>query len=290
MKKLIIACLVLLLVGGGLAIGGAAAGGRLYGSYYDGALHPVYESVRDAVDAVERYTDHRLFRRGGLHYESGYAADGSYHSGWFDHDHGLSDFDGFDDLPDIPDDGLSYLPDPDIRELEFAFGAGAFRIEQGEEYKVEGGVVQDSVMHDDKWELSVRGRTDGGTVVITLPQQSYDKIEFSMGAATLEIGTPLAARKAELAVGMGSLSATEALDFDKLELDCGAGSATLLLAGEAKEYGYEIAASAGSVTLNGNELAGGGAFGTHRASKQGARALELNVGAGTIDLATAGTL
>lgn len=286
MKKLMIACLVLLLIGSGLAIGGAAAGGRLYGSYYDGSLHPITDSISDALDAVDRFSDHNLFRR-GLHYESGYAADGSYHSGWFDDRHGLDDF---DNLPDEMKDDLSYLPDPDIRELEFAFGAGAFRIQQGDEFAVTGGVVQDSLMNDDTWELSVRGRTGDGKVVITLPEAAYDKIEFSIGAATLEIETPLAARKAEIAVGMGILSVKEALNVDKLELDCGAGSATVLLAGSAGDYGYEIAASAGSVTLDGTELAGGGPFGTHRASKNGTRELELSVGAGTIELTTAGTV
>ena len=39
MKKLILACCALFVLGGGLAAGGWAAGGELYSSYYSGAFH-----------------------------------------------------------------------------------------------------------------------------------------------------------------------------------------------------------------------------------------------------------
>ena len=53
MKKLIIACCAVLAIGCGMMAGGWAAGGQLYGSYYDGELHPVSETVRDASRALD---------------------------------------------------------------------------------------------------------------------------------------------------------------------------------------------------------------------------------------------
>ena len=45
MKKLILACCALFVLGGGLAAGGWAAGGELYSSYYSGAFHSLRETL-----------------------------------------------------------------------------------------------------------------------------------------------------------------------------------------------------------------------------------------------------
>lgn len=45
MKKLILVCCALFVLGGGLAAGGWAAGGELYSSYYSGAFHSLRETL-----------------------------------------------------------------------------------------------------------------------------------------------------------------------------------------------------------------------------------------------------
>ncbi|MDO4270860.1 MAG: hypothetical protein Q4C72_08065 [Eubacteriales bacterium] len=273
MKKLIIACLVVLLAGGALAIGGAAAGGELYGSYYDGALHSVRESFLDGSDFVRRR----------LHYEEGYGRDGVWHSGWFEDGYGVDDFGG-GHFGDGFDDGLADLPDSDITKLDLSFDGGNYRIIEGDTFGCTGAIVRKESMHNGKWELSLK-RKNSTEATVTLPQTVFEELECNVGGASVVIDLPLTVQEAEFNVGAGSLTAAEALDAKKIELDCGMGSASLLLAGGADEYGYEIAAALGSATLNDDELAGGIA-GTRRAERRGGRSLEINVGAGSVELFT----
>lgn len=73
MKKLIIACCAVLAIGCGMMAGGWAAGGQLYSSYYDGALHPFSESARDAVRVFDRLRYHAWWNDGR---HSGWLPDG----------------------------------------------------------------------------------------------------------------------------------------------------------------------------------------------------------------------
>ena len=73
MKKLVLACCAVVVIGSCMALGGWAAGGQLYGSYYNGALHPVSETLRDATHFV----------RDNISYHTWWE-DGVWHSGWFD--------------------------------------------------------------------------------------------------------------------------------------------------------------------------------------------------------------
>ena len=75
MKKLVLACCAVVVIGGCMALGGWAAGGQLYGSYYDGALHPVSETIRDAS----------RFVRDNIFYHTWWE-DGIRHSEWFTSD------------------------------------------------------------------------------------------------------------------------------------------------------------------------------------------------------------
>lgn len=292
MKKLIIFLLVVLLIGGGLAIGGAAAGGELYGSYYNGAIHSVRESFRDADDFVHSR----------LRWREWYDADG-YHSGWFGGvvDEAINDAlddwddDWDDDFADrpysivdghkvyVPDD-LPTLPDPDISKLEFSFDRGSYRIIEGDAFDCSGALVTSSNMHGGTWELSLR-RKNSTEMTVTLPKTAFEKLECNIGAASLTIDMPLDVDKAEFNIGAGQLIGAQPLDAAKIEVECGVGSVSLQLAGSAEEYGYDIVAAMGRVSLNDTKLASG-LVGTRRIERDGARMLDLNVGAGAIDLFT----
>lgn len=58
MKKLIIACTAVLVLGLGLTTVGHVLGGQFYSVYYDGALHPFSDAARDFSDTVENIRDH----------------------------------------------------------------------------------------------------------------------------------------------------------------------------------------------------------------------------------------
>lgn len=58
MKKLIIACTAVLVLGLGLTTVGHVLGGQFYSVYYNGALHPFSDAARDFSDTVENIRDH----------------------------------------------------------------------------------------------------------------------------------------------------------------------------------------------------------------------------------------
>ena len=58
MKKLIIACAAVLVLGLGLTTVGHVLGGQFYSVYYNGALHPFSDAARDFSDTVENIRDH----------------------------------------------------------------------------------------------------------------------------------------------------------------------------------------------------------------------------------------
>lgn len=291
MKKLIVFLLVLLLIGGGLAIGGAVAGGELYGSYYNGSVHSVRESLEDAGSVI----------RDRLRWREWYDADGSYHSGWFGGvidealDEALDDIhdDWDDDFADRPysivDGHKVYTPDDradlsGIRKLEFTFDRGSYRIVAGDAFDYEGAILVAEEMKMDTWALSLRGK-DSTEATIYLPRDVFDSIELNIGAAAVALDTVLAVDDAEFHIGAGQLIGEQSLDAADIDVDCGAGSVSLQLAGSAQDYGYDVAAAMGRVSLNDSVLVSGIA-GTRRIERDGARTLDLNVGAGTIDLFT----
>ena len=99
MKKLLIVCGVLLGAGVCMMLGGWAAGGMLYGAYYNGALHPVRETVRDAVNATRGALDGV---REGLCFRRWQDENGVWHSGWISVD------DALDYADERVDDALDY--------------------------------------------------------------------------------------------------------------------------------------------------------------------------------------
>lgn len=268
MKKLVIFCLIVLALGGGLCFGGIIAGGELYGSYYNGSLHSVRESVDDAGK----------FIRDNLHYREWTDADGSYHAGWYEDDFGADAVTSSTPITGSLDDKT--------RKLEFNLSAGSFRIAQSDVFGVASGRVTTNVMDGDSWELSIRGNGQGDEVLITLPTEAFEEIEINLGGGALEIDTALSAKSIELTAGAGKISANETLDARDLDLTAGAGTISASLAGTAADYSLSAKASMGGVTLNGTEITGG-MFGTHRTEQNGGlRELDLSVGAGQIALFT----
>ena len=256
MKKLIIACCAVLAIGCGMMAGGWAAGGQLYGSYYDGELHPVSETVRDAV---------RVFDR--LHFHTWWDGDG-----WIDDivDDTLDDIDtGWVDswleqryaaintpytIPTVSVDQIETL------ELTFRSGTGSnFSIKSGEDYGLEGDFFfVSSDVNEHTWELEVAA--NGEEVVLTLPesQPSFDSITIkSQLGACIDIDAELHASEIEISAENGTLDA-ELLSAGSLDLSVSDGFLFAFIDHGAGEYHIDGKTNYGPFLLNDTELIGPG--------------------------------
>ena len=243
MKKLVLACCAVVVIGGCMALGGWAAGGQLYGSYYDGALHPVSETIRHATHFV----------RDNISYHTWWE-DGIRHSGWFtddefsdriedavnDHvDEVLDEFDTdwVDDWLDTRheviqnDVFLPYIGIDTVQNLRFefpseeeAYGTDPVRIVFGSNYDVTGADILESKLENGTWTLRLcpDGETD---CVITLPSSTADifsDVSFEIGDHPVDIDGSLTAGSMEVDIESGSLAA-DALSAGQFDIDIGEG-------------------------------------------------------------------
>lgn len=256
MKKLIIACCAVLAIGCGMMAGGWAAGGQLYGSYYDGELHPVSETVRDAV---------RVFDR--LHFHTWWDGDG-----WIDDivDDTLDDIDTawVDSWLEQRQDAIDtpyMIPTVSVDQigtLELTFRSGTnsnFSIKSGEDYGLEGDFFfVSSDVNERTWELEVAA--NGEEVVLTLPesQPSFDSItiESQLGAC-IDIDAELHASEIEISAENGTLDA-EMLSAGSLDLSVSDGFLFAFIDHGAGEYHIDGKTNYGPFLLNDTELIGPG--------------------------------
>lgn len=289
MKKLIIACCAVLAIGCGMMAGGWAAGGQLYGSYYDGELHPVSETVRDASRALD-----------GLRFRAWWDGDG-----WIDDivDDTLDDIDTawVDSWLEQRQDAIDtpyMIPTVSVDQigtLELTFRSGTnsnFSIKSGEDYGLEGDFFfVSSDVNERTWELEVAA--NGEEVVLTLPesQPSFDSItiESQLGAC-IDIDAELHASEIEISAENGTLDA-EMLSAGSLDLSVSDGFLFAFIDHAAAEYHIEGKTSQGPFLLNDTELIGPGAGETRYDNRRDIQnpLYELDVkvaGSGRIGLST----
>ena len=256
MKKLIIACCAVLAIGCGMMAGGWAAGGQLYGSYYDGELHPVSETVRDAV---------RVFDR--LHFHT-----------WWDGDDWIDDI--VDDTLDDIDTGWvdSWLEQrqetidtpytipmaniDQIQNLDLTFRSGAGNtatITSGDNYTLDGDFfVTASALNGRTWELEVVANEGGVTLTLPADQQSYRSIAVHIpDGVALDIQSALSAAEIEIDAEAGTVDA-EMLSAGSLDLSVSDGFLFAFIDHAAAEYHIEGKTSQGPFLLNDTELIGPG--------------------------------
>lgn len=256
MKKLIIACCAVLAIGCGMMAGGWAAGGQLYGSYYDGELHPVSETVRDAV---------RVFDR--LHFHTWWDGDG-----WIDDivDDTLDDIDTgwvdswleqrqetIDTPYTIPMANIDQIQNLD---LTFRSGAGnTATITSGDNYTLDGDFfVAASALNGRTWELEVVANEGGVTLTLPADQQSYRSIAVHIpDGVALDIQSTLSAAEIEIDAEAGTVDA-EMLSAGSLDLSVSDGFLFAFIDHAAAEYHIEGKTSQGPFLLNDTELIGPG--------------------------------
>ena len=256
MKKLIIACCAVLAIGCGMMAGGWAAGGQLYGSYYDGELHPVSETVRDAV---------RVFDR--LHFHTWWDGDG-----WIDDivDDTLDDIDTgwvdswleqrqetIDTPYTIPMANIDQIQNLD---LTFRSGAGnTATITSGDNYTLDGDFfVTASALNGRTWELEVVANEGGVTLTLPADQQSYRSIAVHIpDGVALDIQSTLSAAEIEIDAEAGTVDA-EMLSAGSLDLSVSDGFLFAFIDHGAGEYYIDGKTNYGPFLLNDTELIGPG--------------------------------
>lgn len=322
MKKLIIFCLIVLLVGCGLAAGGVAAGGELYGAYYNGALHPVREALSDVGSLV----------RGSLRYHAWRDDDGAYHSGWF------SDrFDDWFDLDDIIedaverrvrrsvnaalsgaiDDALDHAMDEvdgtldaafsdttiypaksdseTTTELDFKLTGGEFCIAEGDRFSITGATPNTNQLDGGEWKLKVDASEAPDGVVITLPAKGrvFKEIFISAQDCDVTFYTPLAAEEFDIALTRSTLLAGQEVTSPDADFNLSDSELSLPLRGAkattiGEDY-FHIEAKAdesSDVMVNDEYIAGARAGKTINRLGNGLASFELDLKAesSTIDI------
>lgn len=294
MKKLVLACCAVLAVGCCMMVGGWAAGGQLYGSYYNGVLHPISESIRDIAYGIQNR----------WHYHS-WMDEHGWHSGWFADDFSdrvedvvnqkldaaLSEFEtdwSQAETGTLPPFSLPKASLDNIRELELTCKSGTgsnFTIESGTDYGLEGdfSIITNEFDHE-KWELEIT--CNGDEVTLTLPESvaNYDDIEITSRLdASIDIAIPLRASKIDLYAESGSIDA-DLLSARELDLSVTDGLLYAYLDGNAQNYHIEAQSNYGPATLNEEELVGPNSgvsrYDNRKSVSNPINELEIHVGGG----------
>lgn len=305
MKKLILACCAIVVIGGCLMLGGWAAGGQLYASYYNGALHPISESIRDIAYGM----------RNQWQYHS-WVDEHGWHSGWFDDhldnwiddtvdhavDDALDDFntDWVDDWLDTRHEAIQLFDLPKasldtIRDLDLTFKSGtssSFTIESGADYGLEGDFsIVSNEFDNEKWELEITCNSDEVTLILPESVSSYGDIEIASRLdALVYIAVPLRASKIELHAESGSIDA-DLLSARELDLSVSDGLLYAYLDGHAQNYHIEAKSNYSPATLNDEELVGPNSgvsrYDNRKSVSNPINELEIHVnGGGTAELHT----
>lgn len=236
MKKLVFACCAVVVIGSCMALGGWAAGGQLYGSYYNGALHPVSETLRDATHFV----------RDNISYHTWWE-DGVWHSGWFDddefadriedavNDHVDEALDEFDtDWVDdwletrhkaIESDILIPRSIDVISSLHFDFSGDCDNnttiniVSDTASFDVSGADIESSTIDGSTWSLALTPNGSEQCVIYVPYTLSYSRIFLNVGDQTVDITGPgaFAADTLEMQIADGTLRA-EKLESDKFNI------------------------------------------------------------------------
>ena len=213
MKKLIIACAAVLVLGLGLTTIGHVLGGQFYSVYYNGALHPFSDAACDFSDTVENIRDHYVSPDDEI--------DSDYDTGWVQDyletrrnaiEHG--------DMPIQSVDQIDYI--------DLTLNGGEFTIENGSDFAVSASAnFADTQINGTHWTASLWANDEPAT--ITLPRDgNYLQIRISCGQQANVTIDRLSAQNIELSAGNGTLTADE-LYGHRITLDATDGrlSATL---------------------------------------------------------------
>lgn len=242
MKKLIIACAAVLVLGLGLTTVGHVLGGQFYSVYYNGALHPFSDAAQNFSDKFVNISDHLV--------TADEDDDSDFDTDW------VQDY--LDQRQDQLDDyTLPVQKIDDIQNIELTFKGGDFEIYSGSDFSLQGDFsVVESKIGNHKWSLEIWANS--GTVELVLPpcrKLRYEDIDiFCRQSANLAITTSIDADDIKISGENGTVSTRE-LVADEIELYAGNGSITAELGDKEAAYHVQARTNGGPVKLNGKVLA-----------------------------------
>ncbi|RHO61877.1 hypothetical protein DW088_12665 [Butyricicoccus sp. AM05-1] len=239
MKKLIIACSAVLVLGLGLTAAGHLLGGQLYSVYYHGALHPFSETARHFSDKLEDVSDSYVSPDDEI--------DSDFDTGWVQDyletrrnaiEHG--------DMPIQSVDQIDYI--------DLTLNGGEFTIENGSDFAVSASAnFADTQISGTHWAASLWANDEPAT--ITLPRDgNYLQIRISCGQqANVTIRDRLSAQNIELSAGNGTLIADKLYGY-RITLDATDGRLSATLPESADQYHIQATTNWGTVIMNGTPL------------------------------------
>lgn len=242
MKKLIIACAAVLVLGLGLTTVGHVLGGQFYSVYYNGALHPFSDAAQNFSDKFVNISDHIV--------TADEDDDSDFDTDW------VQDY--LDQRQDQLDDyTLPVQKIDDIQNIELTFKGGDFEIYSGSDFSLQGDFsVVESKIGNHKWSLEIWANRD--TVELVLPpcrELRYKDIDISCRqSANLSVFTSLDADDIKISGENGTVSTLD-LNADEIELYAGNGSITAELGDKEAAYHVQARTNGGPVKLNGKVLA-----------------------------------
>lgn len=242
MKKLIIACAAVLVLGLGLTTVGHVLGGQFYSVYYNGTLHPFSDAAQNFSDKFVNISDHIV--------TADEDDDSDFDTDW------VQDY--LDQRQDQLDDyTLPVQKIDDIQNIELTFKGGDFEIYSGSDFSLQGDFsVVESKIGNHKWSLEIWANRD--TVELVLPpcrELRYKDIDISCRqSANLSVFTSLDADDIKISGENGTVSTLD-LNADEIELYAGNGSITAELGDKEAAYHVQARTNGGPVKLNGKVLA-----------------------------------
>lgn len=237
MKKLLIACAAVLVLGLGLTTVGHVLGGQFYSVYYDGALHPFSDAARKFSDKIENISDHIV--------TADEDDDSDFDTDWVQDylEARRNAIEGYS----LPKQSLDH-----ITSIDLTLKGGDFEIYSGSDFSLQGDFsVVESKIGNHKWSLEIWANRD--TVELVLPpcrELRYKDIDIACRqSANLSVFTSLDADDIKISGENGTVSTLD-LNADEIELYTNNGSITARLNGNEPLYRVQARTNGGPVKLN----------------------------------------
>lgn len=240
MKKLIIACAAVLVLGLGLTTVGHVLGGQFYSVYYDGALHPFSDAAQNFSDKFVNISDHIVTADDD--------DDSDFDTDWVQdyletRKASMKDY-------DLPMQALDHITD-----IELTLKGSNFSLASGGDFALTDDVtVTESTFRNGKWTAELWANDDEVSIILPNSVQRWHTINISCTqSANLSIPDLLRADNLTLSTENGTLTAKE-LSAEDIELYTNNGTLSALLPEAADRYHVQARTNGGPVSLNGAVL------------------------------------
>ena len=246
MKKLIIACAAVLVIGVGMTTVGHVLGGQLYSVYYNGALHPFSDAARDLSDKIDHISDAYVSPDDEI--------DSNYDTSWVQ-DYLETRRQAIENY-DLPKQSLDHITGINLTlkggdfVIRYASGAGS-------DFALDGDVGVSNSTYNPNGTWSADIWSNSGTVTIVIPQNTDSFFrDFNIACTqgvNLSIANDIGATRIKLSTQDGTLT-TGMLSAQNITLSTDTGSISSVLRSGPNDYHVLARTNGGPVTLNGAAL------------------------------------